>query len=134
MFPSKLYTLMTYFRLHHVGKVMQCAKKVVSYSPGLGILLSGGWILFLTWPTGRWCLLRNSHNWRTVKSILHFKTFVGLVEMTSSLPKWQAVKMIFFAPCYVKKSILVLFFEDTTYWERLASKNTDYQWLDEKCT
>ena len=36
MFPSKLYTLMTYFRLHHVGKVMQCAKKGVSYSPGLG--------------------------------------------------------------------------------------------------
>ena len=27
---------MTHFRLHHVGKVMQCAKKVVSESPGLG--------------------------------------------------------------------------------------------------
>ena len=34
------------------------------------------------------------------------KTFLGLVEMTSglvnasfSLPEWQAVKMIFFAPC-----------------------------------
>ena len=36
MFPSTLCTLMTHFRLHHVGKVMQCAKKVVSDSPGLG--------------------------------------------------------------------------------------------------
>ena len=36
------------------------------------------------------------------------KTFLGLVEMTSglvnasfSLPKWQAVKMIFLARCYI---------------------------------
>ena len=42
----------------------------------------------------------------TVKSILLVKKFLGLVEMTSglvnasfSLPEWQAVKMIFFAPC-----------------------------------
>ena len=41
-----------------------------------------------------------------MKSILLVKKFLGLVEMTSglvnasfSLPKWQAVKMIFFAPC-----------------------------------
>ena len=44
-------------------------------------------------------------NRRTVKSILLVKKFLGLVEMTSglvnasfSLPEWQAVKMIFFAP------------------------------------
>ena len=44
-------------------------------------------------------------NRRTVKSILLVKTFLGLFEMTSglvnasfSLPEWQAVKMIFFAP------------------------------------
>ena len=43
-----------------------------------------------------------------MKSILLVKKFLGLVEMTSglvnasfSLPKWQAVKMIFFAPCTV---------------------------------
>ena len=42
-----------------------------------------------------------------MKSILLIKTFLGLVEMTSglvnvsfSLPEWQAVKMIFFAPCF----------------------------------
>ena len=52
----------------------------------------------LTCPTGR----------RTVKSILLVKKLMGLVEMTSglvnasfSLPEWQAVKMIFFAPCKV---------------------------------
>ena len=40
-----------------------------------------------------------------MKSILLVKTFLGLVEMTSglvnasfSLPEWQAVKIIFFAP------------------------------------
>ena len=54
-------------------------------------------------------LLRNSNNRRTVKAILRVKTLLGLVEMTSglvnasfSVPKWQAVKMIFFAPCLVK--------------------------------
>ena len=54
-------------------------------------------------------LLRNSNNRRTVKAILRVKTLLGLVEMTSGLvnasfsfPKWQAVKMIFFAPCLVK--------------------------------
>ena len=43
---------------------------------------------------------------RTVKSILLVKKVLGLVEMTSelvkasfSLPEWQAVRMIFFAPC-----------------------------------
>ena len=42
-----------------------------------------------------------------MKSILLVKKLLGLVEMTSGLlngsfswPKWQAVKMIFFAPCY----------------------------------
>ena len=41
-----------------------------------------------------------------MKSILLVKKLLGLVEMKSglvnasfSLPEWQAVKMIFFAPC-----------------------------------
>ena len=49
--------------------------------------------------------LRNSNNRITVRSILLFKKLLGRVELTSglvnvsfSLPKWQAVKMIFFAP------------------------------------
>ena len=43
-----------------------------------------------------------------MKSILLVKKLLGLVEMTSglvnasfSLPEWQAVKMIFFAPCTI---------------------------------
>ena len=54
---------------------------------------------------GKWCFLRNSNWRRTVKSFLLVKNLLGLVEMTFrlvnasvSLPKWQAVKMIFFAP------------------------------------
>ena len=61
-------------------------------------------MLFLTCPTGKGCFLRNSNNRRTVKSILLVKKILGLVEITSwlvnasfSLPKWQAVKTIFFA-------------------------------------
>ena len=41
-----------------------------------------------------------------MRSVLLFEKLLGLVEMTSglasvsfSLPEWQAVKMIFFAPC-----------------------------------
>ena len=44
-----------------------------------------------------------------MKVILFVKKLLGLVEMTSglvnasfNLPKWQAVKMIFFHPIFVK--------------------------------
>ena len=46
-----------------------------------------------------------------MRSILLFIKLLGLVEMTSglvnvsfSLPEWQAVKMIFFAPCQAPSS------------------------------
>ena len=49
-----------------------------------------------------------------MKSILLVKKLLGLVEMTSglvnasfSLPKWQAVKMIFFAPWTCKEASLL---------------------------
>ena len=58
---------------------------------------------------GKWSMLRNSTYRRTVKSILLIKKFGALVEMTFglinasfSLPKWQAVKMTFFAPWEIK--------------------------------
>ena len=45
-----------------------------------------------------------------MKSIMLFKKLLGLVEKTSglvnasfSLPEWQAVKNIFFAPCFKLK-------------------------------
>ena len=50
-----------------------------------------------------------------MKSILLVKKFLGLVEMTSglvnvsfSLPEWQAVKMIFFTPWYLLFNLPVL--------------------------
>ena len=81
-------------------------KKVVSDSLGLVDFVIGLVNSVFNLPDGQeWCFLRNWNNRRTVKSILLVKKFLGLVEMTSklvnasfSLLKWQAVKMIFFAP------------------------------------
>ena len=43
-----------------------------------------------------------------MKSILLVKKLLGLVEMTSGLvPKWQAVKTIFFAPWHFLKGVCV---------------------------
>ena len=49
-----------------------------------------------------------------MKSILPVKKFLGLVDLTPGLvnasfglPKWQAVKMIFFAPCFLIKNYVV---------------------------
>ena len=42
-----------------------------------------------------------------MKSILLVKKLLGLVEMTSGLvPKWQAVKTIFFAPWHFLKGVM----------------------------
>ena len=80
-------------------------KEVVSDSPGLvdfAIRLVNS---VFNLPDAQVMFLRNLNNRRTVKSIMLVKKFLGLVEMTSGLvnasfrlPKWQAVKMIFFAP------------------------------------
>ena len=108
------------------GKVLkfiplQRAKKVVSDSPGLVDFAIGLVNSVLTYPTGKWCFLRNSINKRTVKSILLVKKFLGLGEMTSglvnarfSLPEWQAVKMIFFAPWPLGK--LFFLFSPITFY------------------
>ena len=52
-----------------------------------------------------------------MKSILLDKKLLGLVEMTSglvnasfSLPEWQALKMIFFAPCLKERVGFLLSF------------------------
>ena len=60
-------------------------------------------------------------NWRkTVKSILPVKKLLGLVEMmfglvnpSFSFPEWQAVKMIFFAPC---SSSLFIMLVSRKFW------------------
>ena len=63
-----------------------------------------------------------------MKSILPVKKFLGLAEMTSglvnagfNLPEWQAVKMIFFAPCciyiqfFLIARILALAFKENSF-------------------
>ena len=85
--------------------IQQRAKKVVSNSRGLVDFTIGLANFVLNLPDGQVKFLRNSNYRRTVKSILLIKKYLGLVEMTFglvyvslSLPKWQAVKITFFAP------------------------------------
>ena len=77
--------------------IMQRAKKVVSDSPWLVDFAIGLVNSFFE----EFKLQKNC------KINLLVKTFLGLVEMvfglvnvSFSLPEWQAVKMTFFAPCY----------------------------------
>ena len=85
--------------------IIQRAKKVVSNSPGLVDFAIGLVNSVSNLPDGQVMFYEEFNNRRTVKSILLVKKFWGLVEMMSglvnasfSLPEWQAVKMIFFAP------------------------------------
>ena len=81
----------------------------MSNSPGLVNFAIGLVNSVFNLPDGQvMFFLSNLNNRRTVKSILLIKKRLGLSEMTSglvnasfSLPEWQAVKMIFFAPCMV---------------------------------
>ena len=84
----------------------QRAKKVVSDSPGLvnfAIELVNSLINF---PDGQVKCFEKLKLQKNCEIILLIKTFLGLVEMmfgqvnvSFSSPKWQAVKMTFFAPC-----------------------------------
>ena len=81
-------------------------RKTVSDSPGLvdfAIRLINS---VFNLPKRQVIFLRKFEKQKNVKSILLVKKSWGLVEMTSgpvnaslSLPEWQAVKMIFYAPC-----------------------------------
>ena len=75
---------------------MQRAKNVVSDIPGL-----------VDFAIGQVKFLEEFKLPKNFEINLLIKTFLGLVEMmfglvnvSFSLPEWQAVKMIFFAPCY----------------------------------
>ena len=87
----------------------------MSDSPGLVDFAVGLVKTVFNLPDGQVMFFENSKNRRSVKSILLDEKLLGLVEMTSglvnascTLPKWQAVKMIFFAP-YIYK---VIFYEN----------------------
>ena len=77
------------------------AKKVVSDSPGLVDFAIGLVNSVLNLPNGQVMFYEEFEKQKN-------KKFLGLVEMTSglvnasfSLPEWQAVKVIFFAPCII---------------------------------
>ena len=77
----------------------------MSDSPGLVDFAIGLVNSIFNLPDGQVMFFEESYDRRTVKSILLVKKFFGLVKVTSglvnasfSLPAWQAVKMIFFAP------------------------------------
>ena len=79
----------------------------MSGSPGLVDFANGLVNSVLNLPDGQVMFFEHSNNRRTIQSILLVKKCLGLVEMTYglvnanfSLPEWQAVKMIFFAPCF----------------------------------
>ena len=87
---------------------MQCAKKVVSDSPGLVNFAIGLVNSVINLPDVQVKFFEEFKLQKNCEIRLLIKTFLGLVEMmfglvnvSFSLPKSQAVIMIFFAPCCV---------------------------------
>ena len=85
----------------------QRAKKVVSDSPGLVDFAIGLVnISVINLPDGQVKCFEEFKLQKNCEINLLIQTFLGLVEMmfglvnvSFSLPEWQAVKMTFFAPC-----------------------------------
>ena len=79
--------------------MIQCAKKEVSDSPGqvdfaIGLVNS---VLYL--PDGQVKFFEEFKLQKNCEINLLIKTFLGLVNVSFSLPEWQAVKMTFFSSC-----------------------------------
>ena len=86
--------------------LLQRAKKVVYDSPGLVDFAIGLVNSVFNLPDGQVMFFEEFKLQKNCEINLLIKTFLGLVEMmlglvivSFSLPKWQAVKMTFFAPC-----------------------------------
>ena len=84
----------------------QRAKKVVSNSPGLVDFAIGLVNSVINLPDGQVNFFEEFNLQKNCEINLLIKTFCGQVEMifglvnvSFSLPEWQAVKMTFFAPC-----------------------------------
>ena len=84
----------------------QLAKKVVSDSLGLEDFAIGLVIFVLNLPTGKCCFMGKCKLQKDCNQSCSSKRVLRLVEMTCglvhssySLPKWQAEKLTFFAPC-----------------------------------
>ena len=86
---------------------MQRAKKVVSNSPGLVDFGIGLEIFVLNLPDrqvfvfGKFKLQKNCNQCYSIFLGRLVETTFQLVHASYSLPKWQAVKLTFFAPCNV---------------------------------
>ena len=86
--------------------LLQCVKKVVSDSLGLVDFAIGLVISVINLSDGRVNFFKEFKLQKNCEINLLIKTFCGQVEMifglvnvSFSLPEWQAVKMTFFAPC-----------------------------------
>ena len=84
---------------------IQRAKRVVSDSPGLVGFAIGLVNSVINLPNGQVMFFEESKLQRNSEINLLIKAFLGLVEMmfglvnvSFSLPEWQAVKVTFFAP------------------------------------
>ena len=91
-----------------ISIVPQHAKKVVSDSPGLLDFAIGLVNSIINWPDGQVKCFEKFKIQENCEISLLIKTFLGLVEMmfglvnvSFSLPEWQAVKLTFFAPWYL---------------------------------
>ena len=89
--------------------LLQRAKKVLSDSPGLADFAIGLVNSVINLPDGQVNFFEEFKLQKNCEISLLIKTFFGLVEMifglvnvSFSLPEWQAVKMTFRAPCYYK--------------------------------
>ena len=88
-----------------MGASVQGAKKVVSNSPGLVDFAIGLVNSVINLPDGQVNFFEEIKLQKNCEINLLIKTFWGLVEMifglvmlASACPKWQALKMTFFAP------------------------------------
>ena len=101
-------SILKYFKLPNNAIIMvshiffyfykQRAKKVVSDSPGLVGFAIGLVNSVINLPDGQVKFFEESKSQRNCEINLLIKTFLGLVNVSFSLPEWQAVKLTFFAP------------------------------------
>ena len=93
---------------------MQCVKNVVSDSPGLADFAIRLVNSVINLPDGQVKFFEESKLQKNYEINLLIKTFLGLVEtmfglvnVSFSLPEWQAVKVTFFASCNVYVTIYI---------------------------
>ena len=96
-----------------VEHITQLAEKVVSDSPGLVDFAIGLVNSVINLLDGQVKFFEKIKLQKNCGINLLIKTFGGLVKMmfglvnvSYNLPEWQAVKMTFFAPCYLNNPII----------------------------